>query len=255
MAEFTQTDITDGIATLSLARPEALNSVTMALADGVVAALADLDRDAAVKAIILTGQGRAFCAGVDLAEGSQQTPETVPGWFSKVAATYKAILEVEKPVIAAINGVAAGAGFQMALCSDMRIAAEGARLGQPEINAGLPSIMGTYWMSLHLPRAVNQDLSLTGRMMEMDEAHRHGLVQHVVPPDDLLAKATEQADLMAGKSAIAFRATKARFRREALAGFDAALDEAVTTQRMAFQAGEPQRIMGEFLAKRATKRG
>ncbi|MEM0987571.1 MAG: enoyl-CoA hydratase/isomerase family protein [Pseudomonadota bacterium] len=247
--------INDGIARLILNRPQALNALTTPMARALQQALAELDADDQVRAIVITGQGRAFCAGVDLEEAAAQTPETAPGWFTTVAQTYRAIVVVDKPVVAAINGVATGGGFQIALVSDMRIAAQGARLGQPEINAGLPSIMGTYWMSLHLPRAVNQDLSLTGRMMEMDEARRHGLVQHVVPPDDLLAKATEQADLMAGKSGIAFRATKARFRREALAGFDAALDEAVTTQRTAFQAGEPQRIMGEFLAKRAAKRG
>ncbi|MEM7745310.1 MAG: enoyl-CoA hydratase/isomerase family protein [Pseudomonadota bacterium] len=253
MHDMIETTLADGIATMAFARPEALNAVTMTLADGVVATCAELNADPTVRAIVLTGQGRAFCAGVDLAEGHGQTPDTVPAWFTRVASTYRAILAVDKPVVAAINGVAAGAGFQMALVSDMRLAAEGARMGQPEINAGIPSIMGSYWMSFHLPRSVNQDLSLTGRLMTADEAMGHGLLHKVVAPDDLAAEAHALATQLAGKPPRAWARTKARFRRLALAEFETTLAEAIEGQQETYATGEPQAIMGEFLARRTAK--
>lgn len=243
----------EGIATLAFDREEALNALDTGLARAIQQALLELDADAAVEGIVLTGRGRAFCAGADLAEAAGQTPDTVPAWFSTLAETYRAILSVDKPVIAAINGTAAGAGFQISLVSDMRVAARGARLGQPEINAGIPSIMGSYWMSLHLPRAVNQDLSLTGRLMDTEEATRHGLLQKVVEAEDLLEEATALARALAAKSPPAWAATKARFRLEALSGFDAALAEAISGQQEAFRAGEPQRILAEFLARKAAR--
>lgn len=243
-------DRRDDVAVLSFHRPEALNALNTRLAGAVQSSLADLDADPTVRGIILTGHGRAFCTGADLVEAQGQTPDTVPVWFSTLAETYRAILNVSKPVIAAINGPAAGAGFQMALVSDMRLAADGARMGQPEINAGIPSIMGSYWMSFHLPRAVNQDLSYTGRLMATDEAMRHGLLHKVVPAEELLAEACDLAQHLAGKSAPAWAATKARFRREALAGFEAALAEAIEGQQAAFEAGEPQQILGAFLSKK-----
>jgi len=255
MIEPVTVETSEGIAVLRFNRPDALNAVTIALAEAVCARLADLSADPAVRAVVLTGAGRAFCAGVDLAEAHGQTPDTVPGWFSTVASTYRAILAVDKPVVAAINGAAAGAGFQMALVSDMRLAAEGAKLGQPEINAGIPSIMGAYWMSFHLPRSVNQDLSYTGRLMDAEEAMRHGLLHRIVSAGRVVEDAVALAAQLADKPGAAWRRSKARFRQQALAGFEAALAEAIAGQQETYAAGEPQKVMGEFLARRAAKGG
>ena len=253
MSDLISIDLEDGIAVLRLQRPQALNAMTSALARAIVSGLGDLEADASVKGIVLTGAGeRAFCAGVDLEEASTVTPDTVGPWFTGICQIYLAILDMTKPVIAAINGVAAGAGFQMALVSDMRLAADTARLGQPEVNAGIPSIMGAHWMALHLPRAVNQDLSFTGRLMDASEAEAFHLVRSV-PSGELLPRAIACARELAAKPPVAWAHTKARFRETALRGFDEALAKAIEGQRATYAAGEPQAIMRAFIEKRATK--
>lgn len=244
----------DGVAVLIMNREESLNAVSLALARGVAAKLIELDADPDVKGIVLTGAGqRAFCAGVDLVEARDIEVAQVEDWFGAVCNIYRQILKTEKPVIAAINGVAAGAGFQMALVSDMRVAQPRARLGQPEINAGIPSVMGSYWMSLHLGWSMNQDLSFSGRLMDVEEAAGLRLVNHVVEIDALIPKAAEIALEFAAKPAVAWRRTKARFAEVALKGFDEAFRAGVLGQQEAFATGEPQAVIATFLDKRAEK--
>jgi enoyl-CoA hydratase/carnithine racemase len=250
MSELVPVDLRDGVAVLSMDRECSLNAMTMDLARAVVAALAEADVDERARGIVLTGAGkRAFCAGVDLEEARRQEPATIEAWFGTICGVYRAILETRKPVVAAINGVAAGAGFQMALVSDMRLAAPHARLGQPEIEAGIPSIMGAHWMSLHLPWSINQEFSFTGRLMQADEAAALHLLR-VVPADDLIEEAAALARALGAKPAAAWARTKARFRELALRGFDEAFRAAVLGQQEAFAKGEPQAIMAAFLARR-----
>jgi enoyl-CoA hydratase/carnithine racemase len=243
-----------GIAILEFNRESNLNALSMGLARAIVAALVELDADDAVRGVVLTGAGsRAFCAGVDLAEAQAVKVAEVEGWFGTVCAVYRQILATEKPVIAALNGVAAGAGFQIALVSDMRVAHAGVKMGQPEVNAGIPSIMGSHWMRLHLGWARNQELSMTGRLMDAAEAEGLGLINRLVKPDEVVPAARALAAELAAKPSVAFRRTKARFREVAMAGFDAAFRAAVLGQQEAFASGEPQAIMAAFLAKRAGK--
>jgi len=247
-------DRADGIAVLTFDREESLNALSTGLARAIVAALAALGADRAVRGIVLTGAGsRAFCAGVDLAEAQALTAERVEDWFGTICAVYRQVLAVDKPVVAALNGVAAGAGFQIALVSDMRVAHAGVRMGQPEINAGIPSIMGGHWMRLYLGWAKIQELSLTGRLMEAAEAEALGLVNRMVAPEQVVAEARELVAELTAKPATAFRHTKARLRELALEGYDAAFRAAVEGQREAYARGEPQAIMAAFLAKRAGK--
>jgi enoyl-CoA hydratase/carnithine racemase len=250
VSELVLRELRDGIALLSMAREASLNAMTTDLARAVVAALAEADADDAVTGIVLTGAGRrAFCAGVDLEEARRQEPATVEAWFGTICGVYRAILGTGKPVVAAINGVAAGAGFQAALVSDMRLAAPHARLGQPEILAGIPSIMGAHWMGLHLPWSLNQELSFTGRLMDAEEAAALRLLR-VVPAEDLLDEAAALARSLGSRPATAWARTKARFRELAMRGFDEAFRAAVLGQRQAFAQGEPQAIMQAFLEGR-----
>ena len=247
-------ELDERIAILRMNRDHALNAVSQALAKGIAQGLEDLDQRDDVDGIVLTGAGeRAFCAGVDLREGREMEPALIEEWFGNVCNIYRVILATKKPVIAAINGVAAGAGFQMALVSDLRVARTGARMGQPEINAGIPSVMGSYWMSLHLGWSKNQELSFTGRLMEAEEAERLGLINHLVAPDQLLPKATEVARNLAAKPSVAWARTKARFREIAMAGFDEAFRAGVLGQQEAFAKGQPQAIMQAFLDSRKSK--
>ncbi len=250
MSELAPSELRDGVAVLTMDREGALNAMTADLAGAVVAALVEADADDRVRGIVLTGAGRrAFCAGVDLEEARRQAPATIEGWFGKICGVYRAILDTRKPVVVAVNGVAAGAGFQMALVADMRLAAPHARLGQPEIEAGIPSIMGAHWMSLHLPWSLNQELSYTGRLMQADEAEALRLLR-VVPAEALIDEAAALARSLGAKPAAALARTKARFRELALRGFDEAFRAAVLGQQEAFAKGEPQAIMTAFLARR-----
>ena len=250
MTRLVPIELRDGVAVLTMDREGALNAMTTELAGAVGSALAEADADGAASGIVLTGAGRrAFCAGVDLAEARAQEPSTVEGWFGAICGVYRAILGTRKPVVAAVNGVAAGAGFQAALVCDMRLAVPHARLGQPEISAGIPSIMGVHWMSLHLPWSVNQELSFTGRLMNAEEAAALRLLR-VVPADDLLDEAAALARDLGSKPATAWSRTKARFREVALRGFDEAFRAAVLGQQEAFARGEPQAIMQAFPERR-----
>lgn len=238
-------------AVLRLNRPASLNALSVELARAIARGLVDLDRDAAIDGIVLTGAGdRAFCAGVDLKEARAVQVHEIETWFGAVCNIYKQILLTEKPVIAALNGVAAGGGFQMALVSDQRVAHRGTRMGQPEINAGIPSVMGSYWMSLHLGWSKNQELSMTGRLMDAEEALTLGLVNHLVDAEAVVSKACEIAESFAAKPSVAWKRTKARFREIALAGFDEAFRAGVLGQQEAYANGEPQAVIDAFLGNK-----
>ncbi|MBT7976874.1 MAG: enoyl-CoA hydratase/isomerase family protein [Rhodospirillaceae bacterium] len=239
------------IAILRFNRPENLNAISVALAKGVAASLIELDNDDSVTGIVLTGAGdRAFCAGVDLQEARHMQVADIEQWFGGACNIYRQILMTNKPVIAAINGIAAGGGFQMALVSDLRVCHPGARMGQPEINAAIPSIMGSYWMSLHLGWSKNQELSMTGRLMEAGEAHDLGLINYMVEADQVVCKACEVAETLAAKPAVAWARTKARFREIALSGFDEAFRAGVLGQQESYAKGEAQAVIEAFLASR-----
>ena len=129
-------DIRDDIALVTLNRPAKLNAVNQALRASLIETLAQLNEDVAVRAIVLTGAGsRAFCAGQDLEDAAEVDIERIPAWLNAQRAMYQAVRDLDKPCIAALNGVAAGAGFQIALCADWRIAAVNVRIGQPRTGA------------------------------------------------------------------------------------------------------------------------
>lgn len=242
------------IAVLTFNRPQALNALTQEMAAGITDSLQALDSDTAVKGIVLTGAGgRAFCAGLDLAEARATRVEEVEQSFGTICNVYKQILLTDKPVVAAINGVATGGGFQIALVSDLRVGHDGVRLGQPEINAGIPSVMGSYWISLHLGWSMNQELSMTGRLMDAAEAKHYGLLNRVVAADQVVATACGLAEHLAGKLPTAWARTKKRFREVALAGFEEAFRAGVLGQQEAFAKGEPQAFMDAFFASKGKK--
>jgi enoyl-CoA hydratase len=252
VTDVVNTEMRGEIALLMLNRPNALNAISRELARGVAEGLHRLDADPAVKGIVLTGAGdRAFCAGVDLQEARHVQVHEIEAWFGLVCNCYKQILMTDKPVIAAINGIATGGGFQICLVSDLRVAHPGVKLGQPEINAGIPSVMGSYWMSLHLGWSMNQELSMTGRMMDAAEAQRFGLLNRVVAADQVIPTACDLASHLAGKLPTAWARTKQRFREVALKGFDEAFRAGVLGQQEAFAKGEPQRFIDGFFAAKS----
>lgn len=242
------------IAILVLNRPKSLNALSLELAQSIIKNLIKLDANKKVRGIVITGAGeRAFCAGVDLNEALRMKPSDIEGWFGTICNIYRQILMTNKPVITALNGIAAGGGFQIALVSDLRVSHSGTKLGQPEINAGIPSIMGSYWISLHLGWSKNQELSMTGQLLTNEEAHKLGLINFVVEKENVVETACEVATMLANKPSAAWAGTKARFRKLALEGFDEALQAGILGQKKAYESGEPQAIIESFLKSRRSK--
>jgi enoyl-CoA hydratase/carnithine racemase len=248
------TEFDGRIAIVRLNRPEAMNAVNDAVRQGLTRALKQLDAGDHADAIVLTGSGeRAFCAGQDLEESAAITTDRLAGWLNRQHAMYQAVRDVTKPIVAAINGTAAGAGFQMSLMCDLRVAHPGIKMGQPEVRAGLASIVGSYLMSLQVGHSLNQQLSLTGELLSGERAHALGLVNDLVPQAEVLPRALERARELAALPRAAVRATKQRFRERTQAGFEEACSAGIRYQLECYATGEPTRVMQEFLARRQHK--
>jgi 2-(1,2-epoxy-1,2-dihydrophenyl)acetyl-CoA isomerase len=193
----------DGICTITLNRPEVYNAFSDRLTDELQDALKGAERDADVKVIIITGSGRGFCSGQDVAELKERyVPGHVPHLGKEIRRRYNPIAqrlrEMDKPVIAAINGVAAGAGMSLALACDMRIASDKASFLAAFINVGLvPDTGGTFTLPRIVGLGVAMELCLTGNKIAADEALRIGLVNRVVPADELMAEARALATSLA----------------------------------------------------------
>ncbi len=210
MTEGLRSAVDGGVATLTLDRPAALNALTIALKVALLEALRAIERDRSVRAVILTGAGRAFCAGQDLAE--RDAPDAAPldeELRDRYEPIVRAMVGLDRPIIAAINGVAAGAGASLALACDLRIAAESARFVLAFGRIGLVPDSGATWF---LPRIVGSaraaELALLNMPLGADEALRAGLVSRVVPDDALLATAREMAEGLVAGAPLAIAATK-----------------------------------------------
>lgn len=241
----------DGLALVTLDRPERMNAVDDALRDALIGTLARLDADPDVAAIVITGAGeRAFSAGQDLAETAGMQPADLPRWLNHQKAMYQAVRDVSKGCVAAFNGVAAGAGFQIGLCCDLRIGHPEIRIGQPEVKAGLASIVGSYLMSLHVGIGINRQLSLTGELIDGRRAYEVGLLNHLVPQAEVVARASAEARKLAAIPRSALRLTKERFRQETQPGFDEACNAVIRYHLENYASGEPQAVQRAFLARR-----
>jgi enoyl-CoA hydratase/carnithine racemase len=242
------------LAVITLNRPESLNAVNRALRSAMIAALKQANADAAVRAVVLAGAGdRAFCSGQDLAESVEYTMDDIDRWLTEQHAMYQAVRDLDKPCVAAWNGVAAGAGYQIGLCADLRVGYPELKLGQPEIKAGLASIVGSYMMTLHLGLSQNQQLSITGELISGQRGYELGVINYLVPRDEVLSKAVAVAQELTRLGATALKLTKRRFRELTQPGFDAALEAAKRIQREAYASGEPQAAMQRFFEARSKK--
>ena len=206
-------DVSERVATITLNRPDKMNTINRALGDGLIEALIEVRNNDDIRSAVITGAGeRAFCAGADLTQGDGPAASAGPaGHFSTNAADRFDEFDAKKPLIAAINGHALGGGFEIALICDMRIGAENARarLGLPEITLGFFPLAGG---PMRLPRAIPQayanEMLYLGRRLNMQQALQWGVISRLVPQDELLGTAQEMASQVAGYAPIAVRAMK-----------------------------------------------
>ncbi len=206
----------DGVVVVRLNRPERLNAINETMQTELLQTLGDLAADRSVHALVLTGAGRGFCAGIDMRDfGPSMVEATAPAldrmrFQEKMAALAQAVRALPQPVIAAVNGPCVGAGLALCLAADIRICSTAASFGNAAILLGLSGAeMG---MSYHLPRIVGTsvaaDWMLTGRTVSATEADRRGLVSEVVEPDRLAERAVELAALIASHSPLGAQLTK-----------------------------------------------
>ena len=256
MSQFMNTRIEDGIGILTLDRQETMNAWHLPMRKEITEALLQFNADDTVRAVILTGAGdRAWSAGQDLNETRKIVGgEDGAAWAASWREFYDALRLMDKGTVAALNGVAAGSAFQFAMQCDILVGHAGSRMGQPEINSGIASIMGPYLMSVRIGRSRTAELALRGRMMPGTEAHEIGLIHYLVEPDQVMPKAMEVARLLASKPPLALKLTKQYLRQLVQAGYDDVNVANKRYQAESYASGEPQRVMAEFFEERAKRK-
>ena len=245
-------DVGDGVATITLNRPDALNALTVPMKRELLAAFHAVERDVAVRAVILTGAGRAFCAGQDLRERLE--PDAAP-LGTELRERYnpitRAMRGLEKPIVGAINGVAAGAGASLAFACDLRIAAEGASFALAFGRVGLVPDSGATWL---LPRLVGgaraAEIALLNDAMPATAALAMGLVTRVVPAAELGNTAREMAGRLAQGAPIAIALTKRALNAAWDRGLDGALEYEAYLQDLAGRSQDHAEGIAAFMEKR-----
>lgn len=239
------------VGLITLNKPAKLNAWDRPMRDEIVAALRRYDAEEGVRAVVMTGTGeRAFSAGQDFAEAHDFDADRAEAWIREWETFYGLLRRLTKPIVAALNGTAAGSAFQVALLCDIRVAHDKVTMGQPEINSGIASITGPWIMKEILGMSRTIELTLTGRMMGAEECQRIGLIHHLVPRAQVLDKALEVANELGAKAPLAMRLDRAWFADMTEAAFRHTFDAAIRSHRQSYASGEPARKMEEFMTAR-----
>jgi len=241
--------ISDGIAVVTLNRPEARNAINLQVVNELHAVLETLGRDETTRVLILTGAGKtAFASGADIRElRERRAADALRGINSSL---FLAVERFPLPTIAAVNGYALGGGCELALACDLRIASESARFGQPEVGLGIiPAAGATYRLPQIVGAGRARELILTGRIIDADEALAIGLVNRVVPDERLLEEARSTALLIARKGPLALRAAKLTLQASAR-GQDAGHAAERLAQAILFESDDKREGMTAFLEGR-----
>lgn len=243
--------VEDGVATLTLDRPEVRNAIDLQMVEEIRAALGELAADEGVGTLVITGSAKVFASGADIAELKARGREDALRGIN--SSLFREVEAFPLPTIASIEGFCLGGGLELALACDMRVAGEGAKLGSPEVGLGIIPAAGCLY---RLPRVVGQararELVFTGAMIEAGEAHAVGLVNHVTPRGEALAKAREIAGAIGKQDRLAVRLAKV-----ALASMNPpapgwGLEN--LAQAVCFESEEKHRRMQDFLDRKAARK-
>jgi 2-(1,2-epoxy-1,2-dihydrophenyl)acetyl-CoA isomerase len=243
------------IVTIRLNRPEKLNALTPEMGDQLVHAMLSVGADKEIHCVVITGAGRAFCAGGDIEFLRDARQRKASSDLERLVRTGKevarAITMMPKLVIAAVNGPAAGGGMNLALAADIRICSDAAKFAESFSQIGLfPDYGGTYF----LPRIVGPtraaELFYTAQMLSADDALKMGIVSRVVPQDQFEAEIKKFSEALASGAGVAQRAVKHRMLSEDLKNLEAALDEEIRMQIYAFESEDCLEGLNAFFEKR-----
>lgn len=249
-------DVQDKVAVITLNRPEKLNTFTTEMLHAWADALLDSQRRDDVRAIVVTGAGRAFCAGGDVGTMDERKDDgplaRKVGLQSRVYRVPLALLEVDKPVLVAVNGVATGAGMDMALMGDIRLAARSARFAETYVRIGIMAGDGGAW---YLPRLIGMPRALellwTGRFVEADEAERIGLVNAVVEDNVLMSTTLEMASRIAAGPPLAIRFMKRAAYQGATMDLRSHLDQVSSHMGLLFATQDHKEAVAAFRERRS----
>ena len=245
-------DKSEGIATITLNRPEALNAWSQELAKEFLTAMDDARKDKNVKVVVITGAGdKAFSAGADIKAMKGMTALKARALSQMGYEICNAIESIEKPVIAAINGYALGGGMEVSMACDFRIASEKARMGQTEINIGLiPGWGGTQRLTRLVGKAKAKELVYTGKIVDANTACQWGIVNKVVPAEEFMTTVRQFAKELTEKAPVALKVAKSLIER----GADVDLKAALTLEREGFgvvaSSEDLQEGVSAFIEKR-----
>ncbi len=250
---------TNSIATITLNRPDNMNTYNIEMLNELVSVLEMVTLDDDTRAVIITGEGRAFSAGADVqgVEGllglQKELPET-QDILKMIVRVVIAIRQVPKPVIAALNGVVAGGAANFVLACDLVISSEKARMAQNFINIGLvPDGGGTYFLPALIGYQRTTEIFFTGKILTAQEAFDLGLYNRVVPPEEVMSAARELAGELAQKPTAAIAAGKAILNRETITVLRSYLEDEVSAQRRMVATHDAKEGMTAFLEKRKAK--
>lgn len=252
MYETIKYEVSEGIALVTINRPKAMNALNGQVLDELYAAFNEFEKEDAAKVAIVTGEGKAFVAGADIAQMKDSNPIEGRALIAKGHKVMNYMESIEKPIIAAVNGFALGGGCELAMACDFRIASEKAKFGQPEVNLGIiPGFGGTQRLPRLVGKGMAKYLIMTADMIPAEEAYRIGLVEKVTAPDDLLPACQEIAKKIMTKAPIAIGIAKSTINN----GYDLDLRAGsmleVEAFASTFSSEDKQEGMAAFLEKRA----
>jgi 2-(1,2-epoxy-1,2-dihydrophenyl)acetyl-CoA isomerase len=245
-------DVTDDIAVVRMNRPESMNSLAYQLRVDLVDCFGEIGNHDEIRVAILTGSGRAFCAGGDLKELREgMSVDRARKYLLHVSRVVQAIQNLEKPVIAAVNGAAMGAGFSLALACDLIVASEQARFSQAFVGVGLvPDLGGTYFMPRLVGLQKAKELAFTGKTLDASELAELGVVNHVVSAEELENKAFDLAGQIAEGAPLALGLTKNLLNRSWNLSLEEMLELEAQSQAACMQSEDHKEGITAFYEKR-----
>ena len=240
-----------GVATLTLNRPEKLNAISPQMFQSLQKALDDVGKDSSLKVLIITGAGRGFCAGLDVTTFSQVSEVSQQELGDDMRNFTFPLYNLPQPTIAAINGVAVGAGLSIAMLCDLRIASEKAKFSTGYARMGLiPDIGATYSLPRIAGTAKAMELMITSDTFDAAEAQRIGLLNRVVPEEDLMTVARELADKIAKGPSVAIRLIKQAIRRGIHNSLEQQIEFECFADYICFRTEDHKEAVSSFLEKR-----
>lgn len=249
VTETLNVDVQDRIATLTLNRPQVLNALNHEQRGNLEAAFRALEADEEVRVIVLQGSGRAFCAGQDQKESVAMDAAGANRRIEGYSSLYTLMRSLSKPIIARVHGYATGAGLQLALLSDLRIASDDAKLGMTELNVGSAAIMGSAFLLPLIGEAEMRRLVMMSEFVPAEKALSMKLLHEVLPADELDARVTAVATRMAGWPALGIALTKEWWRKMGDELFFASLEQARESHAKNFAAGGLSHGARKFLER------